>query len=91
MSLRDFLSFQDIVIQCHDNPDADALASGYALHRYLTRMGKNPRFVYRGKNRIQKSNLLIMRQCRHVSFHLLLDAGKNVSTPHSVDVKWFSS
>jgi phosphoglycolate phosphatase len=60
MSLRDFLSFQDIVIQCHDNPDADALASGYALHRYLTRMGKSPRFVYRGKNRIQKSNLLIM-------------------------------
>ncbi len=60
MSLRDFLSFQDIVIQCHDNPDADALASGYALHTYLTRMGKSPRFIYRGKNRIQKSNLLIM-------------------------------
>ena len=31
MRLKDLLSFNDIVIQCHDNPDADALGSGYAL------------------------------------------------------------
>ena len=26
MKLSELLSYQDIVIQCHDNPDADALA-----------------------------------------------------------------
>ena len=37
MKLNDLLKFNDIVIQCHDNPDADALASGYALYWYLTK------------------------------------------------------
>ncbi len=60
MHLSELLRFENIVIQCHDNPDADALASGYALYKYLLRMGKSPRFIYRGRNRISKSNLLMM-------------------------------
>ena len=31
MKLSELLKYDDIVIQCHDNPDADALSSGYAL------------------------------------------------------------
>ena len=27
--------FKEIVIQCHDNPDADALASGFALYCFF--------------------------------------------------------
>ena len=61
MRLNELLKYNDIVIQCHDNPDADALASGYALLTYFKKMGKDARFIYRGRNRIQKSNLLIMR------------------------------
>ena len=60
MQLHDLLKYDDIVIQCHDNPDADALASGYALHWYFDKMGKKSRFVYRGLNEIKKSNLQIM-------------------------------
>lgn len=60
MKLSDLLAYDDIVIQCHDNPDADALASGYALVEYFKAMGKNPRFIYRGIHEIQKSNLTIM-------------------------------
>ena len=60
MILSDLLVYDDIVIQCHDNPDADALASGFALHFYFTKMGKNPKFIYRGRNKIRKSNLKIM-------------------------------
>ncbi len=60
MKLRDLLKYNDIVIQCHDNPDADALASGYGLWWYLKKNGKRPRFIYRGKNKIQKSNLVLM-------------------------------
>ena len=60
MQLRDLLYFNDIVIQCHDNPDADALASGYGLYWYFKLKGKDVRFIYRGRNRLQKSNLTIM-------------------------------
>lgn len=60
MKLRDLLAFEDIVIQCHDNPDADALACGYAVYRYLTSHGKKPRLIYGGSNYIRKSNLVML-------------------------------
>ena len=60
MQLKELLKFNDIVIQCHDNPDADALASGFALYRYLQNMDKMPRFIYRGTREITKSNLKMM-------------------------------
>ena len=60
MKLSDLLKYDDIVIQCHDNPDADDLASGYGVYEYLIKMGKKPAFIYRGYNEISKSNLLMM-------------------------------
>jgi phosphoglycolate phosphatase len=60
MKLKDLSSFNEIVIQCHDNPDADALASGFGLYTYFKSKGKDVRFIYRGNNKIQKSNLMIM-------------------------------
>ena len=60
MRLKELLAYNDIVIQCHDNPDADALASGYALWWYFREMGKTARFIYRGRNPVKKSNLCIM-------------------------------
>ncbi|MCR5674293.1 MAG: DHH family phosphoesterase [Lachnospiraceae bacterium] len=59
-TLSALTAYDDILIQCHDNPDADALASGMALHRYLTGRGKHPRFVYSGRNAVTKSNLRMM-------------------------------
>lgn len=60
MRLRDFLVYDDIVIQCHDNPDADAIASGFGVYSYLKSRGKKVRFVYGGRYYIQKSNLVLM-------------------------------
>ncbi|MCR5120025.1 MAG: DHH family phosphoesterase [Lachnospiraceae bacterium] len=62
MSLRlsDLLSFNDIVIQCHDNPDADALACGFVLSKYLKLKGKEARIIYSGRSQIQKCNLTKM-------------------------------
>ncbi|MBQ0011304.1 MAG: DHH family phosphoesterase [Clostridiales bacterium] len=60
MRLSDLLSYQDIVIQCHDNPDADALACGAAMVWYFQKMNHPARFIYRGRNEITKSNLRIM-------------------------------
>ena len=58
--LRKFDHCRMICIQCHDNPDADALASGYALYCYFLDRGIKPRLIYSGKNRITKPNLLLM-------------------------------
>lgn len=59
--LNELLKYNNIVIQCHDNPDADALASGYALYKYFKTNGKAARFVYGGKFPLQKSNLVLMK------------------------------
>lgn len=60
MKLTDLQHYQTITIQCHDNPDADAIASGFALYAYFQSLGKQVQLVYAGRNRIQKSNLLLM-------------------------------
>ena len=70
LKLSDLKQFDEIVIQCHDNPDADALASGFALSKYLEAEGKKPRFIYGGSNPIAKSNLVLMNEnlginCEH--------------------------
>ena len=60
MKLREFLKYNQIVIQCHDNPDADAIASGYGIYTYLKAHDKDVRLVYGGRNIIRKSNLVMM-------------------------------
>ena len=69
--LADLCKYKNIVIQCHDNPDADALASGFALRWYLGLKGIKARLIYGGANVIAKSNLVLMNEnlginCEHV-------------------------
>ena len=61
-SLKNLTGYKNIVIQCHDNPDADALASGFALQLYFKKQGMNVPFVYGGKHPVSKSNLTLMIQ-----------------------------
>ena len=60
MKLSTLDKFNEIVIQMHDNPDADAVGSGYAIYKYFQSKGKNVRLVYGGKMKIKKSNMLLM-------------------------------
>ncbi len=60
MKLSTLDKFNEIVIQMHDNPDADAVGSGYGLYRYFKDKGKNVRLIYGGINKITKSNILLM-------------------------------
>ena len=60
--LKELLHYNKIYIQCHDNPDADAIASGYALYRYFMDMGKSVSLFYSGKFQIQKSNLNLLNK-----------------------------
>jgi phosphoglycolate phosphatase len=59
--LSDLASRGNIVIQCHDVPDADAMASGFALMRYLESRGARARLIYSGKGRVTKPNLILMQ------------------------------
>ncbi|MCM1055064.1 MAG: DHH family phosphoesterase [Bacteroides sp.] len=60
MKLTDLERFDDITIQIHDNPDADAVGSGYAVYRYFKEKGKKVRLVYGGRNEITKSNIKLL-------------------------------
>lgn len=60
MRLGELERYNSITVQCHDNPDADALASGFGVFCYFRSKGKDVRLVYSGENRIQKSNLRLM-------------------------------
>lgn len=66
MRLRELLDekYKSIVIQCHNAPDADALASGYGVYCYLRKHGREARLIYSSSResevRIQKSNLRLM-------------------------------
>ena len=60
MKLSELLKYDNIVIQCHNYPDADTIASGYGLYCYLTFHKKNCVLIYGGNKKISKSNLLIM-------------------------------
>ena len=60
MFLSSLCSHGPIAIQCHDAPDADALASGFALHAFFRSRGLSPYFFYGGRAPISKPNLRIM-------------------------------
>lgn len=60
MKLQDLEQFNPITIQCHDNPDADALGAGYGLYCYFKSKGKDVSLVYSGRSEIQKANLKLM-------------------------------
>ncbi len=60
MRLQDLLQFSSVVIQCHDFPDADTIASAYGVYAYLKKNGCEARMIYGGKKKITKPNLLLM-------------------------------
>lgn len=62
--LQQFLTYKSICIQCHNNPDADTLASAYGLYCYFKEHGIAAEIIYSGADQIRKSNLKYMiAQC----------------------------
>ena len=76
MKLRELLEFNQIVVQCHDNPDADAVGSGYAIYKYFSEKGKNVRLVYSGKNKMKKSNMCLMVEDLQIPLEYILQLDK---------------
>lgn len=76
MKLSELLKYNQIIIQCHDNPDADAIASGYGVYSYLKSQGKNVRLVYAGRQGIRKSNLVMMVRELEIPIEHVLNTSK---------------
>ncbi|MGN0400966.1 MAG: bifunctional oligoribonuclease/PAP phosphatase NrnA [Acetatifactor sp.] len=62
MRLSNLEKYNELFIQMHDNPDADAVGSGYALYKYFESRGKRVRLVYGGRCKITKSNICLLIQ-----------------------------
>lgn len=60
MKLVDLEKYENVTIQCHDNPDADTVGSGYALYTYFKSKGKMVRLIYSGYNQIKKANMKLL-------------------------------
>lgn len=60
MKLSHLNEFNEIVIQMHDNPDADAVGSGYAIYKYFLLKNKKVRLIYGGNFKITKSNIVLL-------------------------------
>ncbi|MDR1194796.1 MAG: DHH family phosphoesterase [Peptococcaceae bacterium] len=71
MDINQFAAYKNIVIQCHDIPDADTIGAGFALRRFLLSRGADAALVYGGRAEITKPNLVMLLQAldidiRHV-------------------------
>ena len=60
LDLKELLLYDKVFIQCHDSPDPDAIASAFAVSRFLGISGTEAEIVYGGFSEIRKSNLLLM-------------------------------
>ncbi len=69
--LQRFLKYQKIYIQCHNNPDADTIASAYGVYCFLTEKGVDAEIIYGGVQPIQKYNIKYMiKQCNIPIHHV---------------------
>lgn len=78
MRLSDLEKYNPITIQCHDNPDADAIGSGFGLYTYFKSKGKDTRLIYSGKNRLHKANLKLMVEKLDIPIVYIEDAGQHI-------------
>lgn len=76
VKLQELLDYNPITIQCHDNPDADAIAAGYGLYCYFQSKGKDVKIIYSGNFAINKSNLLLMLEKLNIPIEYREDTSK---------------
>ena len=63
-----------ITIQCHDDPDADAIASAFAVYSYLASIDKPARIIYAGRFPVTRPALLEMVHKLAIPIEFVKDA-----------------
>ena len=64
--LKKLANYQSVCIQCHDNPDADTIASAFGVYLYLREQGVDTRIIYSGKEHIKKFSICYMVEQCHI-------------------------
>ena len=88
--LSELLKYDDIVIQCHNFPDADTIASAFAVHCYLQQNNIKSRIVYSGKAEISKPNLVKMVELLKIPIEYVDDV-QGVDTVVTIDCQYGES
>ena len=92
MNLREIArNCKDIVIQCHNAPDADTIGAGYALKRCFETLGKQARLVYAGNQRISKPNLLMFIDAVGIGIEYVKGLSRSPDLLITVDCQYGSS
>ncbi len=78
MKLADLEKYNPITIQCHDNPDADAIGAGFGLYTYFKSKGKDVQLIYSGRNSIHKANLKLMVEKLEIPIIYLEDVQQHI-------------
>ena len=78
--LSDLLVHDDIVIQCHNIPDADTLAAAYGLYCFFSHHEKNVQIIYAGANPISKANMKLMLSFMKDAYVEFVNAAEFVSS-----------
>lgn len=73
MQLSELLVYPKVTIQCHDNPDPDTIASGFALYCYFKQLGKPVQLIYSGDRKITKPNIVMMVEALKIPLEYLPD------------------
>lgn len=77
MMLEELLEYDRVTIQCHDNPDADTIASGFGLYCFFRDQGKNVRLLYSGRNKLRKANLKLMVERLQIPLEYVSQPGED--------------
>lgn len=77
LQLQELQDFPAVVIQCHNIPDADTIASAFALGRYFEQRGTPVKLVYAGPCAISKPNLALFVEALGIPLLYLRDTGKD--------------
>ena len=85
MRLSSLAEYKNIVIQCHDVPDADAIASGFALQSYLRSLGAEASLVYGGYAEITKPSLTMMLSMLDIKIERIDKLPSNIDLLVTVD------
>lgn len=72
MTLSAIAAFDEAVVQCHDAPDPDAIACGFALLTFLRQKGVKVRLIYAGA-RITKPNVVLMVEALKIPLESVSD------------------
>ncbi|MDD2968531.1 MAG: DHH family phosphoesterase [Lachnospiraceae bacterium] len=71
-------TFSTITIQCHDNPDADAIASAFGLFCFFQEQGVKTEIIYGGNYQIHKPNLKLMLHKLGIPIRYKADEGSHI-------------